>query len=69
LSTAAILLLRTSVPESPRWLMLRGYEKEAEGIVSEIEQKVRHKPDLGDAEGNLTISVRDHTPLWTFGTP
>lgn len=60
----SILLLRRSVPESPRWLMLRGQEKEAESIVSQIEENVRqYKSDLGKPEGNLTISVRDHTPL------
>lgn len=59
-----ILLLRRSVPESPRWLMLRGYEEEAESIVAEIEKKVKqHQPDMAEAEGNLTITVRDHTPL------
>jgi MFS family permease len=59
-----ILLLRKSVPESPRWLMLRGYEQEAEGIVSDIERKVsEQKGDLKAPEGGLEISVRDHTPL------
>ncbi len=59
-----ILLLRRSVPESPRWLMLRGREKEAGEIVSEIEQKVtQQKGDLKPPEGTLKIAVRDHTPL------
>ena len=59
-----ILLLRRSVPESPRWLMLRGYEKEAEEIVAEIEKTVeKHKGKLDDPSGSLKITVRDHTPL------
>jgi MFS family permease len=60
----SILLLRRSVPESPRWLMLRGREREAEEIVGEIEDAVKKREgELGEAEGSITIAVRDHTPL------
>ena len=37
---AAVLVLRLYVPESPRWLMLRGYEEQANKVVKEIEDKV-----------------------------
>lgn len=59
-----ILVLRKSVPESPRWLMLRGYEEEAGQIVADVEKRVsQEKGDLEEPEGSLNISVRDHTPL------
>ncbi|MFT4113440.1 MFS transporter [Silvibacterium sp.] len=60
-----IFLLRLSVPESPRWLMLRGREEQARAVVEQIEAAASH----GDAgrlpkpEGeSLKIAVRDHTP-------
>ncbi len=61
-----VLVLRLFVPESPRWLMLRGHEDEANRIVSDIEQRATHgHPDaLPPPEGEkLKITVRDHTPL------
>ncbi len=59
-----VLYLRLSVPESPRWLMLRGREKEANTVVCSIEEEVSQKKgQLPDPEGEkLCLRVRDHTP-------
>jgi MFS family permease len=62
----AVLVLRLYVPESPRWLMLRGYEDQANQVVKEIEEKVSNgnARSLPAPEGKkLKIAVRDHTPL------
>ncbi len=60
-----VFVLRLSVPESPRWLMLRGKEEEADKIVKDVEAKVADKKgDLPAPEGKkLKLRVRDHTPL------
>lgn len=61
-----VLILRLFVPESPRWLMLRGYEKDAGKVVGEIEKNVsKGDPSrLPPPEGEkLRIVIRDHTPL------
>ncbi len=71
-STAAVLgggvlILRLAVPESPRWLMLRGRTEQADRIVSEIERKATRGKALPPLEGEdakpLRLVVRDHTPL------
>ena len=59
-----VLLLRLGVPESPRWLMLRGRNDEADKIVDDIEARVykgAKQPPIADAD-KLEITPRDHTP-------
>jgi MFS family permease len=61
-----VLILRLFVPESPRWLMLRGKEEDAGKIVGNIEKRVSKgdPANLPAPEGEkLKITVRDHTPL------
>jgi MFS family permease len=60
-----VLLLRLGVPESPRWLMLRGKEDTAQKVVKEIEEDVQRSSgkNLPPPEGGkLKLTVRDHTP-------
>ena len=58
-----VLLLRLKVPESPRWLMLRGQEKDAERIVGDIEKRVGRGGELPAVEGDpLKLKTRKHTP-------
>lgn len=61
-----VLVLRLFVPESPRWLMLRGREKDANKVVEGIEVRASrgNVDQLEKPQGEkLKITVRDHTPL------
>jgi MFS family permease len=59
-----VLLLRLKVPESPRWLMLRGREKAAADVVADIERRIsRHAGPLPPPkDAPLKIRPRDRTP-------
>jgi MFS family permease len=55
-----ILLVRRYVPESPRWLMIHGRDREAEELVAQIERQVHESTgqELDEPRGSLKLRQR-----------
>ncbi|MEA2378054.1 MAG: hypothetical protein QOD13_1961 [Thermoleophilaceae bacterium] len=60
-----ILLLRRSLPESPRWLFIHGRDEEAERVVAAIEDGVRAETgrDLPEPAASITVRQRSTIPF------
>jgi MFS family permease len=60
-----VLPMRIWVPESPRWLLTHGNERDAHAIVDGIETRFRNEGHTLSTQGlaRLRLRARGHTPL------
>jgi MFS family permease len=63
----AILLVRRTVPESPRWLFIHRRDREAEQLVSGIEQDVKRSTGAELPQPDQYVTVRQRRSIG-FGT-
>ena len=61
----AVLVTRRSLPESPRWLMIKGEQEEAERIVSSIERRVAE--DTGEQLDEVAETIEIQPMQGTTG--
>ena len=64
-----VLLTRRLLPESPRWLMIKGQKEEAEHIVCDIERQVAESTGekLDDVDDTIELQPREATGFLTIG--
>jgi MFS family permease len=57
----AVLFVRRTLPESPRWLFTHGHVEEADRVVDDIERQVTESVgvELEEAEGTITVARRE----------
>jgi MFS family permease len=59
----AILLVRRNVPESPRWMVIHGHDREAEVLVADIETQVKASTGLELDPPSRTLRIKQRKAI------